>query len=133
MIYVGPELEAKLVFQFPLAREAGISGLQSGKCLANGPYILLNRARSYLISTRSMTPVIYCLAKALGVGTGYLYKISRGSRDTSWKNADHFSQYPLVAEDLPVEGPLKMLSATAWKLSRKRVRLASSTVAREAL
>ena len=35
LISVAPELEAELVFQFPLACEAGISGLQSGECLSN--------------------------------------------------------------------------------------------------
>ena len=75
-----------------------------------------------------MAPVLYCLAKALRVGTGSLYETSRGLRYTFLQNAAHFAQCPLVENSLLVERFLVMLSAEELKLSRKQVYLPGSTV-----
>ena len=77
-----------------------------------------------------MTPVLYCLAKALRMETGSLYKSSRVVRDTSQNNASHLDQCPLAEVDILLERTSEMLLIAVRKISQKRVHLAGSTVTR---
>ena len=79
-----------------------------------------------------MAPVLYCLAKALRMGTGSLYKMSIGSRATSLNNVSRLYQCPLTVAAIIVEKSLDISSATACNLSRKLVRWYGSTVSRAA-
>ena len=60
------------------------------------------------------------------MGTGSLYKMIRGLRDTSLQNATKFYQCPSAAANLLVESTLEMSSTSDKKLSRKLVHLAGS-------
>ena len=76
-----------------------------------------------------MEPALYYLAKALSMGTKYLYETIRGLREMSLHNPSQFSQFPIAAAVILVERPSEMSSTAVQKLSWKRLHLAGSTVA----
>ena len=73
-------------------------------------------------------PFRYCLAKVLRIGTGSLYKRSRGSRAKYQQNSAHFFQCLLASAARLEESPLAMLCAAARKLFQKLYHLEGSTV-----
>ena len=63
-----------------------------------------------------MALVLYFLAKALRIGTGYLYKTIMGLRTTTLQNATHFYQCQSVVVVLLLKSPLVISSDAVWNL-----------------